>query len=78
MEKPDYRCPKCGSTEDLCVVVSSWARLHQDDGEFSTETYADNLPDNDHEWDKTSCAGCSACGFRGKAADFAIYDEQEA
>lgn len=75
-----YRCPKCGSSDELFVVVKAWARLTQDgDDDMQTDADADGCPDFSHDWDEDSVMACQAdgCGFRGKAGSFEAFEGVE-
>ena len=65
-----WRCPECGSSQNLFVVVSVWAKLLQEsDGNFQTVTDEPGCPDHDHEWDEESSMYCQ-CGHIGTYSDF--------
>jgi hypothetical protein len=55
----DYRCPKCGHDDELCIQVSKWANLLPDG--------CDDEGDTCWEWD--SLAVCNHCDWAGIASD---------
>lgn len=71
-----WRCPNCGTTNRLEVVVRVWACLEQTleqtlelgvvESENKFQTCVD---DHDHEWDGASDMACEECGWRGEAKD---------
>jgi hypothetical protein len=60
----DLRCPKCGSTDQIEVSASIWARVTND----GTDT--DLSKKSRHEWGDDSPARCAACGHFGKVTGF--------
>ena len=60
----DLRCPKCGSTDEIDVSASIWARVTHDG------TDPNSSKDGDHEWGDDSPARCAACGHFGKVTGF--------
>ena len=60
----DLRCPKCGSTEEIDVSASIWARVTKDG------TDPDLSKDGTHDWGDDSPACCAACRHSGKVTDF--------
>lgn len=67
----DYVCPDCGRSDLLCIIVSAWAKLTQeDDGNLLSDTEHDDCPDHDHEWDDSTPMQCVGCGKKGIAFDF--------
>jgi transcription elongation factor Elf1 len=72
-----FRCPKCGRTDRLAVLVSVWAKVDiEDEGEnFQTEipnSHHPDIPDTDLEFNDTSMMRCGACEHEAKSEDFAI------
>jgi hypothetical protein len=62
----NYRCPKCGSPDqiEICALVS--VRLTGNGAEI-----ADDVKDIDGScWSSENAAGCGACGFQGAVKDF--------
>ena len=59
-----YRCPKCGSRDDIEVCAFVTIRLTQE----GTEGDASNLGPDD--WTSVSGADCRTCGYEGMAGDF--------
>lgn len=60
----DLRCPKCGTSDEIDVSASIWARV-------TAEGTDPNLAkDGDHEWGDDSSARCAACGHFGKVTAF--------
>lgn len=55
-----YKCPNCGDDDHLHIHVSVYVRLRQSEDNFETE-----YDGGDHEWDDSSPADCSACGWCG-------------
>ena len=62
----NYRCPKCGSADeiDICAFVS--IRLTADGAEIAEEVQ--NLDGSC--WSAKNAAGCGACGYEGAVRDF--------
>ena len=63
----NYRCPTCGSADeiDICAFVS--IRLTADGAEIAEE-----VQDIDNScWSHDNPAGCAACGYEGAVRDFA-------
>ena len=56
----DLGCPACGQADELCIMITTLARVTAD----STE------PEGDQEWDDTSYCRCPDCGHAGVVADF--------
>jgi hypothetical protein len=62
----NYRCPQCGSPDeiDICAFVS--IRLTADGAEIAEE-----VQDLDGScWSQDNAAGCGACGYEGAVRDF--------
>lgn len=53
-------CPACGQADELCIMITTLARVTADGSE----------PQGDHEWDDTSYCRCPDCGHAGTVADF--------
>ena len=53
-------CPACGQTDELCIMITTLARVTADGSD----------PDGDHEWDDTSYCHCPECGHAGVVSDF--------
>lgn len=71
----EYACPTCGRSDLLCIIVSAWAKLTQEeDGNLLTDTEHDDCPDHDHEWDDSTPMYCGYCGKNGIAMDFKHTD----
>lgn len=67
----NMRCPKCGNTEMLQVVVKVWADvIHTKEG---LET---DINDSDHEWDEQSPMRCQACDHVAVAKKFRGGDDR--
>jgi hypothetical protein len=68
-----YKCPKCGSYDEIDIRVSVWARLiqHEED-DFETDT--DESDDSSHDWDEMSGARCAACSESGDLHEFETED----
>jgi hypothetical protein len=58
------RCPECGSSDQIDVNASIWARVTNDG------TDPNLSKDGTHEWDDDSPARCAACGHSGKTGVF--------
>ena len=58
------RCPECGSSDQIDVNASIWARVTNDG------TDPNLSKDGSHEWDDDSPARCAACGHSGKIGVF--------
>lgn len=71
-----YQCPICDQSEELYVVVSTWAKLNQDEGDdtFETDLDDDGCPDHDHDFDDTSTMHCGNCHHYAPVADFSFED----
>jgi len=62
--EPEFKCPKCGSTDTLHVHVLTTAHVRQGpDGNFETEVFGD------HEWDSSYTMWCD-CGHTANADRF--------
>jgi len=67
-----WRCPKCGSTTDVRVFAEGWAPILQ------TLDRKDGVNENDWdvgvvmkpEWDESSLADCTACGYEATSKTF--------
>jgi hypothetical protein len=62
----NYRCPRCGSADqiDICAFVS--IRLTADGAAIAEE-----VQDIDGScWSADNAAGCGACGYEGAVRDF--------
>jgi hypothetical protein len=68
-----YKCPKCGSYDEIDIQVSVWARLIQH-GEDDFETDTDESDDGSHDWDGMSGARCAACSESGDLCGFETED----
>ena len=55
-------CPKCGSDDDLRVVIRVVAELSADG----------TKPFGDQEWDDESPCVCNGCEFAGYVGQFAV------
>ena len=53
-------CPACGQADELCIMITTLARVTADGSE----------PEGDHEWEDTSYCDCPECGHAGVVADF--------
>lgn len=62
-----YRCPSCGDTESLNVIVLATARLTQDDDNFETGI------EGDHEF--AGRMQCRACSFSGPDDWFVAHNQ---
>ena len=62
----NYRCPKCGSPDeiDICAFIS--VHLTSDGAELAQDL-TEITPQS---WSSEIGAGCGACGFEGLARDF--------
>lgn len=76
-EKYTYRCPKCGSTDDIDVTVQVWARIIQTECDENVETDLDEASDHDQEFDSDSATICRACGYGEKLQEFQVEEDDE-
>jgi hypothetical protein len=60
----DYRCPKCGDTDQIDICAEVWVRLTEDGSD------ADLPMKGDHHWDESCIAECGACSHQATVADF--------
>ena len=61
-----YRCPECGSPDEIEICAFVSVRLTADGTEI-----ADEVKDSDGScWSADNAAGCGACGFHGDVKDF--------
>jgi len=65
-----YRCPWCGHTNRLTVVVKVWADLVQYEGNFETD-----IRSGDHDWDHRSMMACRVCDYWNESSHFEINEE---
>lgn len=72
-----YQCPKCGSTDNLEVVVEVWATLIQTDDD-NLETDTSTPDDGDHEWGDNSAMRCRDCDFSDIAEKFTMAKQEDA
>lgn len=68
----DYKCPNCGSTDEIHISVSLWVKLVQEEDEDLFET---EVIDSDHEWDDGSVAFCKACRWGGTVEELQEHDK---
>jgi hypothetical protein len=62
----NYRCPKCGSADEIKICAFVSIRLTADGPEI-----ADGVKDIDDScWTSENAAGCGACGYEGVVRDF--------
>ena len=64
-----YKCPKCGSYDEIDIRISVWARLIQH-GEDDFETDTSEPDDGSQYWDDASTARCTACSESGELYEF--------
>ena len=62
----DYRCPKCGSPNEIEICAFIPVRLTSNGAEIADEQYIDGS-----YWSSDNAAGCDACGYEGAVKDFA-------
>jgi hypothetical protein len=60
----NYRCPKCGSPDEIEIIALVSVRL------TSTGTEGDASNCTPEDWTDFNGAGCNACGYDGTVADF--------
>lgn len=65
----NYRCPKCGSPDEIEICAFISVRLTGDGAEIDPDELADCGPHNS-AWSPVNGAGCAACGFDGTVEDF--------
>lgn len=63
-----WRCPHCGATGQLKILLSVWASLEQTLNE-EVNSFQTDIDDGDHEWGNDSDMCCEACGWRGYVRD---------
>jgi hypothetical protein len=62
----NYRCPKCGSADEIEICAFISIRLIADGAEIAEE-----VQDLDAScWSADNAAGCGACGYEGAVSDF--------
>lgn len=61
----NYRCPKCGSPNEIEICAFISVRLASNGAEITDEAYIDGS-----YWSPENAAGCEACGFEGAVKDF--------
>jgi len=71
----EYKCPNCGSTDEIHISVSLLVKLVQEEDEdlFGTEVI-----DGSHEWDDASLANCTKCNWHGEVYDLQEHDKGKA
>ena len=70
-----WKCPECGSKDDLQVYISVWANLNQPD--YDPEAFETDIDGQDHEFSPHSGAQCTACGCNGNLEKFDIGDPDD-
>ncbi len=56
------RCPNCGDTDSLQIVVQVWVVVMRTEDGLESE-----INDPNHEWDEASPVQCGECGHVGPA-----------
>ena len=65
----NYRCPQCGSPDEIEICALVGVRLTGNGAEI-----ADDVKDIDGScWSSDNAAGCDACGYQGAVKDFASW-----
>jgi len=62
----NYRCPACGSPDEIEICAAVMVRLTSDGAEIVERGEVIG----EQPWCSASAAGCAACGFEGTARDF--------
>jgi hypothetical protein len=60
----NYRCPRCGSPDEIEITALVSVRL------TSTGTEGDASNCTPEDWTDFNGAGCNACGYDGTVKDF--------
>lgn len=61
-----WKCPECGSSDLVVMVLVAAALTQHPDGAFETDA------DGDHEWDGCSSMTCTDCNYCAASASFEV------